>query len=524
MSHKFLNRLALFGYLLIFPAVGLLVSYIGFCDPDTCWHVAQGKWIFEHRSLPHVDPFSSNVSHFVFVSENKPLILHEWLSDVWLYCIYSVTGNVGLLIFTALLSVLSLVVIPAVVMISNRVPRAMALLFVLFITGASAFRLWVRPEEISFLLMAVLILVNDLLEHASRGRAIILRTLIFFIMVVWTNCHALFIVGIAYLATYYALTVFESLVAKKRKYDFVGAGVTLGVALLGTLVNPWGVHLWVYIFHLLISPAPYSNKENGPITFRDFQNPTFMPLVAALIFYWGTLFLRLRSNHPLGQLLSLALGAGATIVIIFFRRLTPLALLVIVSSLSKVFQNDHLSEAGNCASNVSSEMERYLKEYGVPGGWKSTLIGLIFCALSAFVTASYLVPPRLPSASRLFRPPYNAVHYLETHRPEGRMLNDSKFGSMMTWDMKNPPDIFIDGRFDSYDRNLIEDYNKMRLCKVGWKALIDKYKIHWLFFAPETPIVIQLSKTPGWSSCYVDSDAVVLARTASDVDSSSKSD
>jgi hypothetical protein len=526
MSHKFLNRLALFAYLLVFPAVGLLVACIGFCDPDTCWHLALGKWIFEHRALPNVDPFSSNISHFVFVSKNAPLIEHEWLSDVFSYCIYLVTGNVGLLVSTGLLSVLSLVVIPAGLMVRNRVPRVVALAFVILITCASAFRLWVRPEEISFLLMAALILVNDLLEHASKRRALIFLTAIFSIMVIWSNCHGLFVIGITYLSTYYVLTLLQSLAMGKQKYDVARAGLAIGVAFLGTLINPWGVNLWVYMYRLLISSDPYSNKENGPITLLDLHNPTFVPLVAALVLYWGILLLRLRKNQASlsGQFLSLALATGATLGITLYRRLTPLALLVVASALSKAFQNDHPLEASNRASSTWPEMEPYLKEYGVPGGWNSTLIGLILCGLSAFVAASYLVQPRLPSASRLFHPPYNAVLYLKAHRPEGRMLNDSKFGSMMTWDMKNPPDIFIDGRFDSYDRNLIEDYNKMRLCKNGWQTLIDKYKIHCVFFAPETPIVIQLSKTPGWTSCYGDSDAVVLARTPSVIDTSSKSD
>ncbi len=92
------------------------------------------------------------------------------------------------------------------------------------------------------------------------------------------------------------------------------------------------------------------------------------------------------------------------------------------------------------------------------------------------------------------------------------MLNDSKFGSMITWTWSNPPDIFVDGRFDSFDRNLVYDYNRMRLCNDNWHELLDRYQIKWVFFPPQTPIVKQLMETPGWAVEYSDKSSVVLQR------------
>src|SRR5271170_8054735 len=125
-----LARVLFVGFLLLFPAIGLLVANIGFCDPDTCWHFAIGKWIWLHHQLPSLDPFSSNVGQFVFVKENLPLMQQEWLSDVAFYCMFAALGYSGLLLVTGLICVVSFVVIPAALMSRNQVLRTIEIAFI----------------------------------------------------------------------------------------------------------------------------------------------------------------------------------------------------------------------------------------------------------------------------------------------------------------------------------------------------------------------------------------------------------
>ncbi len=44
-------------------------------DPDVYWHIAVGRWIVEHRAVPHVDPFSATMA-------GAPWIAKEWLSQL----------------------------------------------------------------------------------------------------------------------------------------------------------------------------------------------------------------------------------------------------------------------------------------------------------------------------------------------------------------------------------------------------------------------------------------------------------
>ena len=503
-------------FLFVFPLVGLLVAYIGFCDPDTCWHLALGKWIFTNHGLPHIDPFSSNIFHYVFVADNLPLMQHEWLSDLAFYCIFAAFGSIGLLVFTALASICSFVIIPSLLMLRRYVPRIIVLVLITLAIFASSFRLWVRPEVFSFLLMSALIIVNDICQTTKNWkRAAVCSTIVFAIMSLWVNFHGLFIVGLAYLTGYCLIIILESLWLKNTTTPVARAITTLVVAFLGTLNTPWHFEFWKYIFKIGGSSITYSNRGNGPMTINDLTHPTFIPLCLLLILVWSLLLWCAFKKKELlkTQLLPLGLSLCATAVIIGYHRMTPLAILVLFAAVSKAFQIMTVDNKQIVDSNgLLKTSENYFADRHMPDGWQNMLIGITTCGLTCFLVVNYLVPPHIPSASQLFHPPYAAIQYLEQHPQKGRLFNDSKLGSMMTWNMINPPDIFIDGQFCNFDPQLVYDYNKMRLCKNNWQQLLDQYKIAWLFFPPQTPIVEQLSKIANWNIEYADKEAVVLHR------------
>ena len=47
-------------------------------DPDFGWHLALGRYIAEHHSVPTTEPFT----HTAF---GAPMVAHEWLSQLLLY-------------------------------------------------------------------------------------------------------------------------------------------------------------------------------------------------------------------------------------------------------------------------------------------------------------------------------------------------------------------------------------------------------------------------------------------------------
>ncbi|HEX3407972.1 MAG TPA: hypothetical protein VHS81_12095, partial [Caulobacteraceae bacterium] len=66
-----------------------------FIDGDTNWHVAAGRWILAHHTVPTTDPFS-------FTFFGKPWIAHEWLSEVLMALAYLAAGWSGVVLFIGL--------------------------------------------------------------------------------------------------------------------------------------------------------------------------------------------------------------------------------------------------------------------------------------------------------------------------------------------------------------------------------------------------------------------------------------
>lgn len=509
MISLLLSRSAALVYLATFAVTGLLVAYIGFCDPDTCWHLALGQWMVQHHALPQTDPFSSNVAVFVQLAPGLPLIQHEWLSDVIFYSLYQTSGLSGLLVFVSLLSSLSLILLPAFNLQRQDVPRLLIICLCMLAVLASGFRLWVRPEQLSFLCFSLLILLHGAaLRTADHRKALSYGLSVFFIMVLWTNLHALFLLGITYCAGYFILTLLVPMLRRPLQDKPCKALLLLLSSVIATLFTPWQMQLWFYFSRLLHSSAPYSNKENGPITIMDLTHPTFFPLITFLSLVWGVI-LFYGNRRPVKDFLEPGLLSLAGMLILFlFRRLTPPGLLIMLYAVGLVF----VRQSEKQDSSIFSATDHWLKKFGLPFSKISFAVGLFTSAIVCLLSSTFWSAPQLPAPSKLFRPPYEAVRYLESHPQPGRLLNDSKFGSMMTWVMKKTPDIFIDGRFDSFSRKIVSDYNAMRLCKPGWKELMGEYKIGCVFFAPDAPIVQNLEASPDWQDCYRDRTAVVLTR------------
>ena len=58
-------------------------------DPDLWWHLRTGQLILRNHAVFHSDPYS-------FTRLGQPWVNHEWLSDVFLFAVYRVSGWGGL--------------------------------------------------------------------------------------------------------------------------------------------------------------------------------------------------------------------------------------------------------------------------------------------------------------------------------------------------------------------------------------------------------------------------------------------
>ncbi|HEY9788165.1 MAG TPA: hypothetical protein V6D17_22445 [Candidatus Obscuribacterales bacterium] len=134
----------------VFLTAGL-VSGVGLHDPDTCWLLALGKYIFENYSLPATDPYS-----YTFALESpKVFVMYQWLSELIFYAAYKIGNLSGLLLLVAVILTASFISLPifASRVIGTPSPFAVAATILMVLTAC--FHFLARPEIFSYLLLTL---------------------------------------------------------------------------------------------------------------------------------------------------------------------------------------------------------------------------------------------------------------------------------------------------------------------------------------------------------------------------------
>src|SRR5262245_21452373 len=147
-------------------------------DFDTWWHLATGRWIATHGSIPSTDTLSHTV-------RDHPWINLQWGFDLGIYLIHGLGGPVALTWVCAAGFALAFTLVFFLV----RRPIGDVAAAALVIVGilASQDRFAIRPEMLSFPRLA------GVLTVLASGRRL---WLLVPLMVVWVNVHALFVIGV----------------------------------------------------------------------------------------------------------------------------------------------------------------------------------------------------------------------------------------------------------------------------------------------------------------------------------------
>lgn len=217
-----------FGALL--AAVPAIILANTVADPDLWGHIRFGQDVIRTGGLTSWDPYS-------FTSD-RAWVNHEWLAEVVMAVAYGWAGTVGLLALSCACGVASVLAAGAL-LARERVGRpARLVLMVVAFFGLSSQLRTVRPQMFSALLFALLLL---LLVRSTRGPV---RLLLFVlpIFALWANLHGGWVAGLGVLGLWAAAAVIHRAIALRWA---VAAGA---LALLGSLITPYGTGLWTFLW------------------------------------------------------------------------------------------------------------------------------------------------------------------------------------------------------------------------------------------------------------------------------------
>ena len=473
---------------LSWPLIIGSLTYLGFLaygnlllgDGDTYWHIAAGRWIIEHATVPTHDPFSHTI-------RGAPWTAHEWLSEVIMALTYQAFGWAGVIMLTAAAFAGAIAILTRF-LLKNFEP-VHALIFAALAVMMTAPHLLARPHALA---MPLLVIWTAYLVRASeQGRAPSFWLLP--IMTLWANLHGGFTLGLA-LSLFFAV---EGVLHARQKNKTLVAvkswALFVGLSLISALLTPHGIK--GILFTVQILSGSYALDH-----ILEWQSPSFhsiQPLEIwlltglAVALHQGLRFPIMRLILLLG-LLHLALKHIRNVELIGL-----LAPLFLAAPLAKQWQERAV------AGRQLATVDRIFQELARGANRRVvalTMAGLVLITLLSAQLSDPLLKKEIS--------PVDALQAAQKAHLTGPVLNEYRFGGYLIY-AGIPP--FIDGRADMYGDDFMKEYfESLNLTTSdGLQKLLQKYRIEWTLLPPEIAAVALLDHLPEWHRLYADKIAVV---------------
>jgi hypothetical protein len=498
---------------------GAAFVYFGTVSPDTCWLLKLGSIIANAGAIPKADPFSFTIPLSAAQNDCPPFVVYQWLAEVAFFEAYRVGKLDGLLIAAAAITALAFLALPLRACLRANAPVGWSFLAVAAASATANLRCFLRPEIFSCLFLAVwLSLLQNLrlkIDRAEKPNTDdhsidwLLIALFTVLMIIWCNLHTGYVSGIVAIA-FYAGAMLLGDARARRPLGAVTktASLSLLASLLASLINPYGVGLWLYLPHLYFAPVNEKIKELQPIVGTQLFEGLHIPFALLLLLCYGAIFWslfcdfrakspRIRSPMRLSSLLIVVVATGLCLA---KRRLVSLSALFI------------LFETAN-----------FIGFWQLPSVWlpfwcKPVSILLLELAILLLVPravhdlAGSVIKLSIPQATEDFSPPLDAVAYFASNYDGGHIFSSLTIADMLDLYFSPRNSLFIDTRFDAFSDQTRIDYETIIHGRDAWRQLLDRYQIAWVFVMPKDEIFALLEREPGWHLVFSRDNARIFKR------------
>jgi hypothetical protein len=385
-------------------------------EPDVWWHLATGRWVVEHASVPVTDPFSRL---------DQPWVAYSWLYEVVLFFLHKHLGLAGIVVYRV---ALALAVVAAVHrLVARREPR---FLVATGLTAAGALAVAglfsERPWLFSILFTT---LTLDAVLDLRSGRHPLLAWLLPVVYVLWANIHIQFVYGLFVLALACAAPWVNRVLGRSPN-DATAAtpgtrawwalAVLSAACFLATFCNPYHVRLYGVVLEYAGQPGPFRFvNELRAMEFREPGDWVVLALAGAAAFALG----RRRNLSVFDLVLPIASACFA------FRARRDLWF-VVVTALAI------LSTSGNPAGAA----ERFALTWP-----RRALVACGVAGLIVFIAVGRRLSPANLEAKVAEVFPARAAAVVAERACPGPLFNDFNWGGYLIWSLPHLP-VAVDGR------------------------------------------------------------------------------
>ena len=499
---------------MVFAIVTLLVlaaSIYPASDPDIYIMLATGRYVAQTGHAPTVDLWS----HTAY---GQPWPMHEWLSSLLFYGLFTLFGINGITLFKALALALVFFLGLQIMRLRGVSPFAALLTSVLALLVVN-YAFAERIQVFSFVLFLSSLYLLELFRsnQIKRWKFLSITAAMF---LVWANLHLGYIIGLGL----YGLALFDGLLTGFTKKDwgfFKWSAIALVLAFLVTGINPYGFGLTVDSLKTLVEPVSKTFDLFIGKTIIEFQpllSPGFSrePFVVYGLIWIGFSGLCLLLNIKKTRISEWLLYA--VFVYLAFWVTRYLWFLVWLSFPFTTANWQGVWDDLNAKINHSVRLRERIQnsKFKISGNIALALLILLIMVGAGLFQRS---GEHLWQRFRLgWRPRMNSergVQFLKQYRGESRVFNHFDIGAYLLW--QQIP-VYSDGRIAPYMKTqVLQDQLKIY---AGQLQLLDKYQIDWIFLPYSlTGQVAQfemfnryLIDSKNWTLVFWDDDCLIYVR------------
>ncbi len=488
---------------ILVAGVWFSMSYFPVQSFDYFYHLATGRWIAEHASVPTTDMFSHT-------AQGDPWVTHEWGAQLLFYLGSQAVGVSGMVMVKALCMTLTGLLL-FWTGIRLRCPAGWTAVISAAVVFMVTFRAFLRPHLITYfflvLLMTLLATVPDILHRR-------IRWLFPVIFLLWANQHSGFVFGL-FVLTVWLLTGFPG--KPRGPSQGIRFATLLGACFAAGLVNPNFWHVYLYPFAFFVNPVYFQViNELQPVTAPAFRGAVFIPIFWIYLTLCLTVFLLNWKQKPFRDLIFLAVFGYLSITSV---RNVPLAALICAPGLMhhSGFLFWRVNGTHRRVKFLSSPVFQRIISVLIVAG----LIGLCAWPIVADVPMSASGSRSFGGGLKNLNYPDGAIEFLKTNPLKGEMFNSFAFGGYLLWKQVPDPRVFIDGRLFLYQGEIFDVYSDAIRGTLTPNEIARRFNVsHFILNYPDGDPLPGLYKNllsnPEWPIVYWDDNTLVFARNQAD--------
>ena len=457
--------------------VAKITSIMVVDDPDLWGHVLYGMEHLSTGSLPMVDKYS-------YTAYGTTWINHEWLSELLFAMFWKTFGSFGLWFLRLILVGTSLFIVLKLISENTRGVWP-ALLIYIISWGAMVKGFAIRPQLFTYFFFSVLLFMIHRIYLQRKWNSWCIFAVIP-LMGVWANLHGGFLIGFGLLVLLIIYTSIQLSQGQMTIHDFSRTLSGTILAFLVTLINPYGVDLWKFLYRSLTISRASKITEWVPMheVHSDWAVIAFYVIVVLMV----VLFIGTRSKKDMLEWS-----------------------LLLTLSVTAWMNNRHVVLFCLAAATIlPRHLESLLPKIGAPRHFHRAFVLVIVLFSGLFAVGIHSFPKHRPSVMLVetSKHPYNAFKFIHDNGLYGNLAIWFDWAQSAIWYLHDTCRVAFDGRFRTVYPQVVEnDYFHFHHLNDQWKNIIDHYKTQMILMPNNWPGIKQLNEHKDWQVVYQSTSA-----------------